>query len=65
MTAVTPLRRAGSAVLASVPAAPERTTAAPAPAEQTCPAHVDSNQTVTAETRLMVVPSPGDEAREI
>jgi hypothetical protein len=35
------------------------------PAEQTCPAHVHPKQTVTAETRLAVVPSPGDEAREI
>ncbi|MFF2315651.1 Rv3235 family protein [Arthrobacter sp. NPDC058097] len=65
MTAVTPTRRAGNAVLQPVPPVPERTAPAPSPAGQTGPAQGHSKQTLTAETRLSVVPGPCDEAREI
>ncbi|MDQ1059389.1 hypothetical protein QFZ23_003290 [Arthrobacter globiformis] len=63
MTAVTPIRREGSAVLEPLPAAPAR----PAVAAPSCPEHTQtrSAQTRPAQTQLAVAPAPGDEAREI
>lgn len=52
MTAVTPIRRAGSAVLEPVPAASARTAAISAPAAVRAPAAAPA-------------PAPGDEVREI
>ncbi|MFE4835584.1 Rv3235 family protein [Arthrobacter sp. NPDC056691] len=65
MTAVTPLRRAGNAVLEPVPAEPARAGVAPIRPEPTRPRETGPTQTGPVPARLALAPAPDDEAREI